>query len=86
MVTNHYGETIFDWKINDLRSIKPIEMGVKLICEMYNAAVMDLVYENPPGPDDSGVKRRERILIIPSKITEISQLINYGQKFGEFCI
>ena len=53
LVTNHKGTTIFKWKINDLRSTKPIKMGVKLICDMYKVNVADLDYENPPGSDVS---------------------------------
>ena len=53
LVTNHYGNTIFEWNIRNLCSTKPIKMGIKLICEMYNADVMNLDYENPPGSDES---------------------------------
>ena len=53
LVTNHKGSTIFKWKINDLRSTKPIKIGIKLISDMFQVNLLDLDYENPPGPDES---------------------------------
>ena len=53
LVTDHNGYYISNWNIRDLCSTKPIKMSIKLICEMYDATVMNLDYENPPGTDDS---------------------------------
>ena len=53
LVTDNNGYYIPNWNIRNLCSTKPIKMCIKLICEMYNVAVMNLDYENPPGPDES---------------------------------
>ena len=53
LVTDNNGYYIPNWNIRYLCSTKPIKMCIKLICEMYNVTVMNLDYENPPGPDES---------------------------------
>ena len=53
LVTDNNGYYIPNWNIRNLCSTKPIKMCIKLICEMYNVTVMNLDYENPPGPDES---------------------------------
>ena len=53
LVTDNHGYYNSNWNMRNLCSTKPIKMGIKLICEMYNVTVMNLDYENPPGPDES---------------------------------
>ena len=68
LITDNHGYYISNWNIRDLCSTKPIKMGIKLICEMYNVSVMNLDYENPPGPDESStVQNSARIkFMIPT--------------------
>ena len=53
LVTDNHGYYISNWNVRDLCSTKPIKMGIKLICDMYNVDVTNLDYENPPGSDVS---------------------------------
>ena len=62
LVTDNHGYYISNWNVRDLCSTKPIKMGIKLICDMYNVDVPNLDYENPPGPDVSLTLSEVRIM------------------------